>query len=495
MSRRITLLLTLATLLAGCATVGPDYHLPAQAVINRPSAQGAFVDTGDASTVQPGAPVPAAWWQLYNDARLNQLVHQALHANTTIRQARAHLRQAVAVYDQAQNQGGLGESVDATVQRAQISAESLLQQEKLPVFNIAEGGIHLDYVFDLFGKLKRATQAAQAQAQASQAALQLARITVAAEVTREYVTICHANRELAIGRHSLALQQRGVDVAERLYRAGRGVITDVERARAQRALLQAKLPPLTAQRQQAAYALAALLGDTPGQLPAGLQDCTDAPTLSRPIPLGNGMQLLARRPDVRMAERQLAAATARIGVATAALYPDVSIGASAGVNGLLKDVGEPAAHSWSIGPLIHWTFPTNAARARIHAANAGADAALAAFDETVLDALRDTQTALSRYQQALKQQAALADAVDQAKAAAAQNRQLYRGGRAPYLSSLDAERTLAQARAQAAENARQVSLDQIDLFLALGGGWQPNATRATAGATPSPAYDVSQVPR
>lgn len=485
----------LATLLAGCTTVGPDYHMPAAAAYNRPSAKQGFVHVGHTDAVVPGARVPTQWWTLYDDALLNRLVRQALASNADIRVAAAHLRQAAAIYDYARNQGGLGESADLTVQRAQISAESLLQQEKLPVFNIAEGGIRLNYEFDLFGKLRRAAEAAGDQAQATQDALHLARISVVAEVAREYVETCHANHELAIARHSVELQQRGADVARRLLQAGRGTETDLTRAEAQVDLLQAQLPPLRARRQKAEYALAALLGRTPGELPAAVGQCHEAPQLRRPIPVGDGMSLLSRRPDVQAAERRLAAATARIGVAVADLYPDVTLGASAGINGLLDDLGEPPEQAWSIGPLISWTFPTRSARARIHAARAGSDAALAAFDGTVLNALRDTQTALSDYAQALQRQAALHKAVQAASAAAQQNRALYRGGRTPYLTSLDAERTLAQARAQAAHNASQVSLDQINLFLALGGGWQPSSHRdrpmpsaaaaSTHGDTPS----------
>lgn len=474
MIRLRTLLPAAATaILSACTTVGPDYHLPAEAAINRPAAQGAFVDTDGTEGIDTHGTVPAQWWKLYDDSLLNQLEIQALASNADVRAAGDNLRRAAAVYAQARNAGGLGESANLNVQRSEISAQSLLQTERLPVFNLAVGGIQVDYEFDLFGKLRRAAEAAGADAQAAQAALHAARISVVAEVVRDYTEVCHANHELAIAQHSVALQRRSQQVADALYEAGRGILTDVTQARAQVALLQAAIPTLQARKQTSEYALAALLGNTPGQLPTGVETCIAAPQLTQPIPVGNGMSLLARRPDINAAERRLAAATARIGVATAELYPDVSLGANAGTNGLLDDFGKPVAQTWGIGPLITWTFPTATAHARIHAAEAGADTALDQFDQTVLDALRDTQSALTVYVQALKRQTALDDAVTAAREAAAQNRQLYQGGRAPYLTSLDAERTLAQAESQAAQNEAEITRDQVNLFLALGGGWQP----------------------
>jgi outer membrane protein TolC len=274
-----------------------------------------------------------------------------------------------------------------------------------------------------------------------------------------------------VAQHSLKLQQRSVAVAGRMLEAGRGTSTDLARARAQAHLLQAALPPLHLRKKTAEYELAALLGHTPGDIPAEVDYCREAPALAQPIPIGDGMALLQRRPDVRRAERELAAATARIGVAVADIYPDVQIGASAGATGLLGDFGRGVTRFWSIGPLISWTFPSHRARARIAVASAGADIALARFDSVVLDALRETQTVLEAYAQILDRQQALRSARDDARIAAEQNGALYRGGRAPYLTSLDADRTLAAAEALLADADADVSLDQIRLFLALGGGW------------------------
>lgn len=458
-------------MLGACRTVGPDYHLPAEAAINRGGAQAAFLDSGSAR-VAPGQPLPERWWSLYDDPRLDALVQRALAANAGLKAASANLERATAVYEQALDAGGVDYKAQAGVQRAQISGESFLLSEKLPVFNLGSGGVEVSYDFDLFGRLRRASEAAQADAQATAAALDLARISVAAQTAGHYLDICNANHALAVAEHAVTLQQHGQSVAERLQAAGRGTVVDVTRAKAQVAALQAALPPLQAHKRAAEHALSALLGEVPGTLPEGVDDCAQAPQPSRPIPIGDGRALLARRPDVRAAERQLAAATARIGVATAALYPDISIGASAGAAGLLEDFGTPATRQWAIGPLISWSIPGPGARARVAASEAGAKAALARFDQTVLDALRETQTVLDTYAQDLQRLQSLQTARDAARQAADDNRRLYRGGRVPYLASLDADRTEAGNEAQLAAAQAQVSQDQIRLFLALGGGWQ-----------------------
>ncbi|MBD8636946.1 efflux transporter outer membrane subunit [Stenotrophomonas sp. CFBP 13725] len=478
--RRVALVVAL-TGLAACRTVGPDYAVPEASALHRPQANDAFIDTGNPE-VAANADLPSRWWSLYQDPTLDGLVEQALRDNVELKAADAHLRRAAALYEQAMDAGGFEYEAEAGVSRAQLSAESFLLEHELPPINLADGKFAVSYQFDLFGKLRRGAEAARADEQSVAAARDIARITVVAEVADNYLDICHANHELQVAAHSLQLQQRGREVTERLIAAGRGTAPELARANAQVALLEAALPPLQAKRQAAAYSLAALLGQTPGQLPPGVLDCAHAPALQQPLPVGDGRALLARRPDVRQAERKLAAATARIGVATAALYPDIRLGASVGAAGLLADFGEPLTQQWSLGPLISWTLPSSGTRARIHATEAGADAALAEFDHTVLQALRETQTALDRYAQDLRRLQSLQVAQQQATLAAAQNRRLYQGGRTPYLSSLDADRSLATADATLAEAQAQVSRDQIHLFLALGGGWDAGADAAPAAA-------------
>ncbi|MFL6732955.1 MAG: TolC family protein, partial [Sphingomicrobium sp.] len=193
--------------------------------------------------------------------------------------------------------------------------------------------------------------------------------------------------------------------------------------------------------------------------------------LERPIPIGDGAALLARRPDVRAADRRLAAATARIGVATADLYPRITLGASVGSSGAGNVFGANPL-TWLVGPLISWTANRSAARARVVEARADTQAALAAFEGTVLQALEETETALSAYQQALNRRDALRAARDQAEMAAQITRARQREGQISSLELLDAERTAAEAEAALAEADASIVNSQVDLFRARGGGWE-----------------------
>jgi multidrug efflux system outer membrane protein len=307
------------------------------------------------------------------------------------------------------------------------------------------------------------------------------RVSVAAATVRAYVQGCTATHELHDAQVALAVQQRRLELARRLVEAGRSPRTTVQTAQAQTLALQARLPAYSAAQDAAHYQMAALLGLPPQALSRERTRCEAPPRLEQPLPVGDGAALLQRRPDVRQAERQLAAATARIGVATAALYPSIHLGASAGLSGVLGDLGNASTARWGLGPLISWQIPDNAARARVQASQADAQAALAHFDGVVLKALRETETALSRYVHDLDGQAQLAQARDQAEQVARDNHRLYESGRAPLLNHLDAQGALTRLDQQLAESQGQTAQDEVALFLALGGGWsRPAAEPGTA---------------
>lgn len=456
--------------LTACAAVGPNYKLPEAAKINAPTAQGTFM--GAASKAVSQDPVPAGWWKLYDDPVLNGLVEEALKANTDLRVAAANLARARAVAGEADDAGGFTVGASAAALHSRESGEQYLLSEQLPVENLADVGVKVSYQVDLVGRIRRAAEAAHADAEASQAALDLARVSVAADVARAYVDACANGHELAVAQHTVDLQSRSLDVTRKLVQAGRGTTVDITRAQAQLDLSRASLPTFQSRRRAALYRLATLTGKPPAEFPRGVEACVRPPTLTQAIPVGDGAALLKRRPDVRQAERTLAGATARIGVATAALYPNVTLGFGAGSTGLLADIGQAPANRWGLSSLITWTLPGEGERARVRQAEAGADAALARFDGVVLTALRETETSLDAYAHDLQRQAALKAARDQAVLAEDQAQRLYRAGRSPYLAGLDAQRTLAGAEAALAASDSQVAADQVNLFLALGGGWE-----------------------
>lgn len=472
MNTRFLLPLMLSAALAGCAAVGPDYQVPAGSAATRPSAQAPFAEAREG--VFQRDQVPGRWWRLYNDPVLDGLVAKALAANTDLRVASANLERAQAAVreTEAQQQPSLG--VNASPTFGHVSG----LQEMAPGIDPPNrwsysAGASMSYQVDLFGQIRRAVEAAGADAQAAQAAYDATRVTVAAETARAYANLCSAGMQLASAEHSVKVQQESLDAVSRLQRAGRGTALDVTRARSQLEQLRAGLPPFQAQQRTALYRLAALTGQTPAEIPTALLQCAAAPQLSETIPVGDGAALLRRRPDIRQAERTLAAATARVGVATADLYPKITLGLSGASGGPAAMFGDRGTFSWSVGPLISWTLPnTGAVQARIAEAEANTKAAVARFDASVLNALRETESALVVYARQLDRQAALQAARDQAAQAASQARQLFQYGKTDYLTVLDAERTLASNESALAAGQAELSNDQIAVFLALGGGWE-----------------------
>jgi NodT family efflux transporter outer membrane factor (OMF) lipoprotein len=472
--------------LAGCFTVGPDYSVPKDAVVNAPFANAPLDGAAGQSTVSPGA-VPMHWWRLYDDPVLDDLVQQAMTSNTDLRVAAANLGRSRAALSVARSQGGFSGGTSAAVKRAQESAEQYLLFEKLPVANEGDIGINVSYELDLFGTIRRGVEAARADSDAAQAAADVARITVVADVVRAYVQNCSAAEELVIAQRSLSLQRQRVSVSRRLLQAGRGNAPDVTSGQTQVASLSANIPVYIARQKIAQYQLATLLARGPSDLPKAVYACNKTPVIAQPLPVGDGAALLRRRPDVREAERKLAASTARIGVATGALFPTVSIGASAGLTGILEDLGTQPTARWGFGPLISWTFPVNGTRGRIRGAEYGADAALAQFDGVVLKALRETQSSLATYSADYTRADALRAAQKSAAESADQTHRFFLAGRESFIADLDATRVLTSTNAQLAAAEGQVAIDQVNLFLALGGGWEMTGAPAAPAAAPASA--------
>lgn len=475
--------LAAAAALAACGTapVGPDYQVPADAVARQSAAAQPFIGAGAgeaaadgaAAAVFDSAPLPDHWWRLYHDTRLDALVQQALEHNTDLRQAMANLERAQALEDEASGATRPSVAVNGGPSFGHASGLSVLRPGDVPpdAFHYSAGA-SLSYQLDLFGQIRRAIEAAQAGTAGAQAAVDLVRVNVAAGTARAYAEVCSTGLRLRTSQASVRVQSDALEVTRRLQAAGRAGAIDTARAEAQLGQLQAALPPLQAQRQSALFRLATLTGHLPQDFPRALADCATPPQVAGVLPVGDGAALIRRRPDIRQAERALAEATARIGVATADLYPKVSLGLSAASAGNLSGLGRSDTLSWSLGPLISWSIPnTGTARARIAQAEAGTRAAAAKFDGTVLTALRETETALSAYAHELDRRARLQAARDASAQAADQARALYRNGKTGYLDTLDAERNLASSEAALAASEAQVADDQVTLFLALGGGW------------------------
>lgn len=456
----------LALALTACATAGPDYHAPEQSVATAPGATGAFHSGQGALFAQ--ADLPDHWWQLYADPQLDSLIAQALAANTDMRQADANLAQAQAVLREAE----AGRTISTSISGGETLSRPSGVTQHLPGTVAYDLGLSASYPLDLNGRIRRAIEASNADVEASAAARDYVRVSVAAATAKAYAQVCAANYSLTINRKVVALQRDTANATRRLAKGGRGTAFDVSRAQAAVDSSAAALPAFEAQRQNGLYLLATLLGRPPADYPREVESCAALPTLRQPLPVGDGAALIRRRPDIRQAERGIAGDTARLGVATADLYPQVSIGGSVGLSGPLKDFGSGSAFGFSLGPLISWSFPNRpVVRARIAQAEAAVQGDLAGFDGTVLEALRQTETALETYRRDAERAAALDRARDSAALSATQAGKLFRFGRGDFLSLLDAQRSLASAEVSAAAARTQLVQDQIALFLALGGGW------------------------
>lgn len=469
--------------LSACSSspVGPDYHPPASALVNRASGQSLLTDESQhaGTAIASARPLPDGWWQLYQDRRLDGLVQQALSRNTDLRIARANLEREQALLREASASQSPALSANVKPGYGHPSGLSVLQPDYVPDNAWRyDSGLTLSYQLDLFGQIQRAIEAAGADSEAAEAALDVVKINVAANTARAYAEICTTGLQIQTAQHSIDLQQQSVTLTSKLLAVGRTGELDTVRARAQLQQLVATLPPLQARRQNALYRLATLTGSLPQDFPRDVANCVTPPQLTQLIPVGDGTALLRRRPDIRQNERRLAAASARIGVAVADLYPKISLGLSGSSAGLMSGIGQKDTYGWSLGPLISWTLPvTGAVEARIEQAQAGSRAELARFDGSVLTALREVETALNNYARELDRYQALQQARTETQDVAQKTRQLYASGKIGYLDVLDAERSLASSTAALAQSQGQLSDDQVLLFLALGGGWEATAKR------------------
>jgi NodT family efflux transporter outer membrane factor (OMF) lipoprotein len=458
----------MAALLASCKA-GPDYQVPAGAMAGAKATNGAFVSGRDQAFAQ--APLPDHWWRLYNDARLDAYVQEALAANTDLRMADANLRRASAVVREVQAGRTVQTKLEAAAFGARVGGYTLTVPLDLPYSAVA--GVSIDYPLDLAGGIKRGIEAAQDNRDAVEAARDQVRVTVAAAVTRSYAGVCSANVTLAATRHVLDIETQTLASVQRLFKGGRGTAFDVTRARTAADQSAAALIEIVAVRQAALFELAALMGRAPADYPRELADCASPPVLLHPLPIGDGTALIRRRPDIRAAERQLAGATAGIGIQTAKLYPQVSLTGSAGLANSISGFFTGPSFGGLAGPMISWAFPNRAViRAQIAEAGASADAASAHFDGTVIEAFRQTETALNDYARDIEHETALEKTRDDAARSVDQAGRLFHYGRTDILNVLTAQANLAQAEAALAQSRARLIDRQVNVFLALGGGWE-----------------------
>lgn len=460
---KLTLVAGISLMAAACA-VGPNYKAPAT-----PSA--AFQNADPAVFI--AANPEAEWWKAFGDPVLDQLVGQAFAANLDLKIALARVAEARALFSEQKldllpHVTASGTYVKSDQQQPGSNGQRVESQTY-------QAGFDAGWEIDLFGRVRRGVEAAGAEAGAAQAELRDAQVTVAAEVARNYLELRGAQARLKVANRNLETQRETLRLTKVRFDAGAGSPIDVASAQARLNATEAAIPVLITAEKRANYRLAVLTGQRPGALDALLvQRETDVRPLVTALPIGEAGDLLRRRPDVQAAERRLAAQTAQVGVATADLFPRVSVTGFVGfLSGTSTGFGNAASKAWSVAPSVSWpALDLGSARARLRAAKARDDAALANYDQTVLRALEDLENALVSYRQQQAQLSSLTDQAAASRRAAELARIQYKEGGIDFLVLLDAERTLLAAEDALSVAETGVNTDVVAIYKALGGGWK-----------------------
>jgi len=449
--------------LAACAAVGPDYSPP------QPVVPAAWQRAPETRIAAEGREDLSQWWQRLQDPLLSELVAESLSGSLDLRTARARLRQARALRAAA----GAGQfptvSASASASRSRGSEETGGGRSS----EFYSAGFDAQWEPDVFGGVRRAIEAAQADLEAAEANLASAQVTLAAEVALNYVELRAFQARLAIARSSLASQQETFQLTDWRAQAGLVGALDVEQARAQLEQTRAQIPALETSLAQAEHRLAVLLGRTPGALRERLAARGPIPVPPDQVALGIPADTLRQRPDVRAAERTLAAQTARIGEREADRYPRFTLTGSIGLEALSAGAlaSSGAAASSLAARLATVIFDAGRLRRQVEAQSAVAEQALVAYEAAILAALEDVENALVGLARSLEREAALRNAVEAARNAALLARQRYSSGLIDFQPVLDTERTLLSLSDTLAATQAQSASSLIQLYKALGGGW------------------------
>ena len=464
----------LALLAGGCASlpsVGPNYHQP-----------NATVPTGWsmlAGGETNSAPVVAVWWENFHDAELDSLITRAASANLDLRIDQARVREARAEYRiAAADQWPTVDAAGSYARQQQSQNQPVLGSFPVPgsAFqnNVYQAGFDATWEIDVFGGTRRATEAARAQVAAAQCGEREVLVTLLGEVARNYVETRGYQRRLEIARDNIRAQVDSLAITQNRFTNGLTSDLDVEQASTLLATTRAEVPALETALAASIHRLGVLLGQTPESLETELAAVAPSPAAPPVVPVGLPAELLWRRPDVAQAERQLAAATANIGVAKADLFPKFYLTGAAGLESISADDWfKSGSQFWSVGPAVQWRiFDAGRIRANIRVRNARQEQALANYENTALGAFEEGENALTAYatEQIRRQQ--LAAAVTSSAESLRLAKQLYTSGLANFINVLDAERSLYQAQDALVQSDRTVTTDVIALYKSLGGGWE-----------------------
>ncbi len=475
-----------AAVLCGCA-VGPDYRtpeLPAVDTWHATHASNTTLAAGDDATL-------ASWWTVLNDPLLNELIDAALKDNKSVEQALARVREARARRNIAAAPlfPGIGASASARDTQRTRSVDDFTggDAEGRPLSVSGESynaGIDASWELDLFGGRRRALDASRANFQASEAELRDVLITLLGDVALSYVNVRTTQSRLAFVERNLESQRELVDITGWRAEAGLATVLDVEQARSTYAQTLAQIPSLESALQAAMSRLSVLTGREPGALHERLLERRAIPTAPRDAVTSVPAEVLRRRPDLRSAERRLAAQTAQVGVATAALYPSLSLGGSFGLSsGTASDLFSSATETTSYGASLNIPiFRAGALRQQVVAQNALVDQALASYEAVVLAILEEVENALTQWANEQRRYEALVQAAEAAQLANELALVQYNSGLVDFQTVLNADRQLVSTQDALAVSNGELTSNLIRLYKAFGGGWSVFPASSTAAA-------------
>lgn len=509
---------TAASLLGGC-TLGPSFQEPS------PFSPSSWFASRKPAPVVPSEtaaePIDAAWWSSFNDPVLTGLEQQVAASNLDVRLATVRLQESRAAAGQVDADrypnangnasyvrekiadrgvigllggGSSGSSSTATNANGLSGTQggvptTVTHGQHLGSFNLFQYGFDSSWELDFWGRVRRETENASAQVDASAESRRNAMVTVLAELARDYVTLRGQQRDLQIAKDTLASEQQSLRITKERQAGGLTTGLDVANAASQLATTASEVPQLQAQIDTSINAISLLLGETPGALAAKLSTPQPVPPVPPEVPVGLPSELTERRPDIRQAAANLHAAVANIGEAEAEFFPKITLSGSVGLQALqiknLGNFGSYGALQYSGGPsLTIPIFEGGRLKSQLELRKAQQQEAAVQYQQAVLQAFHDVDNALTNYFAEQQRRAQLASAVDQALHALDLARQQYVGGLSTFLDVLTAQRTLFTAQQQYADSTTTVSANLVQLYKALGGGWETNFPRGAPGEKP-----------
>jgi NodT family efflux transporter outer membrane factor (OMF) lipoprotein len=468
LSGRISLIVFCGLPILTSCTLGPDFKAPKPELSNQWS-EPTPTAANSASLAEQDL---AQWWKIFNDPQLSSLIERATEVNLDLRIAQSRIRQSRAALTIAG--ANLGPTVDASA--AYRRSQSPMSGSDSPgaTTNLYQTGFDAVWELDLFGGIRREVEASGAELDSAVENRRDLLVSLNAEVANNYLNLRSLQQRLAIARANLTAQEHTVELTRQRWDAGFINKLDMVRAEAQAATTAGQIPLLEAAIRQTIYGLSLLLASEPATLLAELTPDAALPVAMANVPPGLPSELLRRRPDIRRAEANIHAATARIGVATADLFPSFTITGSLGLqNNTFNSTFNQASRAWSLGPSINWPlFDMGRTRANIELKKAVQEEELLAYEQTVLTALNEVENALVAASKEEEHRKSLAIAVTANRAALKLASTLYAAGETDFLSVLDAQRALFITEEALAQSSKTVCTNLVALFKALGGGWQ-----------------------